>query len=796
MSTVQLKSEWELSFADPETGADRTVSAEVPGNIAADLMRGRIIPDLYVGANALVSQKWERTDFTYATKFAAPALDDGERLELLFEGIDTVADIVLNGKIVGIADNMFIPHAIDITRTVKEGGINSLEVRIHNIIDAAASKAKEWGAEGLMFNTMLVNGGTGYESLYVRKSRHMFGWDIAPRILFGGIWRPVHLRVRRQEEILPDEFYWAVTSCDVEKKRAMVNVGWGVSLDPSRSWGKYELALSGSCGESSFSRTIPVRFTHGIIRGISIDQAKFWWPHGYGKANLYDLTLTLKHDGNTVDEYKTRVGVRTVGLDFNCEPGHPEKNRFQFVVNNTPIFVRGSNWVPADALHACDEKRIPEILDLFRDSGCNIVRIWGGGVYEDHAFFNYCDGHGILVWQDFMFACARYPQHEEFLGAVRREAETIIRRLRNHASLALWAGDNEIDDMLVWGKAGRAMPSDNSISRSVLASATVRFDPYRPYLPSSPYISDESYRMGGSNLQMPEQHLWGPRGYFKADFYSRNTAIFASEVGYHGMPAKTSMEKFLSPDKVWGTYNNDEWLVHATEPSGRTDGECARRNFLMLNQAKSFFGENFKADDLDKFVLASQIVQAEAKKYFIEHFRLRRPKKTGIIWWNMIDCWPQFSDAVVDYYYYKKLAYHYIKASQQDMLLMMDGPAQDHCALRVSNDTLESVSGTYSVRDAETNEIVSCGDYAADSNGACDVARIPISQDDRRLFIIEWSCNGKTCRNHYLTGRPPFSFERYAGWLHILQKEIYNEFPLDLHCDSIGRTHDDLKRNS
>ncbi|MBI4977823.1 MAG: hypothetical protein HZC28_10085 [Spirochaetes bacterium] len=761
MKSISYISKWKLSFTHPLTKKKHTIPAAAPGSIAADLMRAKVIPDLYVGANVLVAQQWERTDFTYTAAFTAPELKKGERLELNFGGVDTVADVVVNGKQVGYFENMFIPHTVDITKALAKKGKNTLMVTIHNVLDYSSARVKRWGIDGFEFNHL-----PAYENIFVRKAQHMFGWDIAPRILFGGIQRPVTMQIRRASGIIPEEFYFAVRSLNAEKQQASVDISYGLSLDPDTNWREYELRIEGRCGDSSFSRITPIYFTHGKAQYISISNAKLWWPAGYGEQHLYDISVKLLHKGREIDEYKTRAGIRTAVLDFNADLSNTANNRFQIKVNGVGIFARGSNWVPADALHDGDAERIKKILPMFTDTHCNIVRCWGGSVYEDHAFFEYCDEHGIMVWQDFMFGCARYPQNDEFLAQVRDEAVTIIRKLRNHPSLVLWAGDNEIDSSYTWSNPGHTPPSANKISRVVLKEAVAYHDPFRSYLPSSPFVTDEMH-FAKRHDDTPEQHLWGPRGYFKDDFYAKNTAIFASEIGYHGMPAKKSMARFLSKEKVWGSFNNNEWILHAASPQEREDGPMGKRNYLMQSQVKHLFGNSVDQNDIDNFILASKITQAEAKKYFIEHFRSRKPAsandlskphKTGIIWWNMIDCWPQFSDAIVDYYYEKKLAYEYIKRSQTPVCIMVAENSDERDIVAV-NDTLAAVHGEWKI--SADNALVKSGTFDIAPNGSVRLGTLEKSAAP--LFnTLEWTANGTTWRNHYVQSAAPWDFSWYV----------------------------------
>lgn len=369
-----------------------------------------------------------------------------------------------------------------------------------------------------------------------------------------------------------------------------------------------------------------------------------------------------------------------------------------------------------------------------------------------------------MVWQDFTMACGLFPIDEEFMAVMRHEAESVVTKLRNHPSIILWSGDNECDEFIVGVNLD---PTINRVTREVLPQVVNRLDPYRPYLASSPYISPEAYRLGNGDRArmlplMPEQHLWGPRDYYKSTFYTQATSHFTSETGYHGCNNLSSIRKFISEDKLWPWQDNDEWLTHAAEMYGH-EGPYAYRIKLMADQIHEMFG--FDPDNLEDFILASQISQAEAKKFFIELTRCKKWRRTGVIWWNMIDGWPQFSDAVVSYDFIKKLAYHYIKRSQQPICLMMSEPESWHVKLMAGNDTLVSKQGTYRVWDGDTGEVLSEGIFTADANATTEVDRIRISHGDHRLMLIEWVVDGVRSVNHYVLGMPPFSFDRYKNWL-------------------------------
>jgi beta-mannosidase len=484
-----------------------------------------------------------------------------------------------------------------------------------------------------------------------------------------------------------------------------------------------------------------------------------WQPRGYGDPHVYKVKATLMQKDMALSSFDTVLGVRTVELKRTEVTSLDKPGEFKFIINGEPIMCKGSNWVPLDAFHSNDKNRYEEALALFSDTNCNILRCWGGNVYEDHAFFDLCDKYGIMVWQDFSMACTLYPRNTEFYEKMRIEAVSVVRKLRNHPSIVLWAGDNECD----YFYASQGIdPNLNYVTREVLKTVVENEDPARPYLPSSPYFSPEAYATGNPSAYMPEDHLWGARDTFKAEFYHSKTVHFISETGYHGCPSKSSMEKFLSPDKLFPYQDNDEWILHCSDAFGE-HGCYTYRVKLMVDQIREYFGEC--PDNLDDFILASQINQAEAKKHFIETTRLMKWRRTGIIWWNMIDGWPQFSDAVVDYYFNKKLAYYYIKRVQNPVCIMITEPENWHCEVKISNDTFNSYTGKYRLWDGETKKTITEGGFTSPPNSNTHITNIGVSQGEKRLILIEWEIGSEKSYNHYVLGHAPMELERYKSWL-------------------------------
>ncbi|MBQ4159198.1 MAG: glycoside hydrolase family 2, partial [Clostridia bacterium] len=322
-------------------------------------------------------------------------------------------------------------------------------------------------------------------------------------------------------------------------------------------------------------------------------------------------------------------------------------------------------------------------------------------------------------------------------------------------SIILWAGDNEVDDCYTWQGYTEGSNRYNAVTREAAARAVRENDPYRPFLPSSPYID-----IGVDRMLVPEQHNWGPRAYFKDDFYRLTRAHFVSECGYHGCPAKESLQKFIPDDELW-PISEKSWKTHNAEY--RTLVERGYdRNELMAKQVRIMVGEMPKT--LDDFILFSQFTQAEAKKYFIESTRIHKWRRTGIIWWNMIDGWPQISDAVVDWYYVKKRAFNAIQHVQTPICIMLD--EHDAWGQRVilGNDSRTSASVSYRIIDADTKETLLEGNALSPANENITLGEITILPGAQKLLLIEWTIASVRCSNHYLTGHPPYNMEKVRFW--------------------------------
>ena len=743
------------------------VTAEVPGNVELDLVRAGQLPEPFYAGNLRLLRELETHEWWLTRTFTSPA-DLPDKVDLVFDGVDTLATVWVNDMQVGKIDNMFIQQRMDVSSALRRGVENRLTVCIHSAVNAA--RKYPYDAASMSWEGR-------EEGLFVRKAAHVWGWDIMPRIVSAGIWKPVWLEPVADTAI-EDLYFW--TRSLTPQGGAVLGVRFQFRT-PERLLRGFALRVRGTCGEHAFETCMPVEFLAGGFN-IHVPDARLWWPRGYGDPNLYSITTQLLYHDHVVAERVDEVGIRRLVVDRTELAGKPvtlepagsspsrvdsppdPESHFVFYVNNVAVMVKGTNWVPLDAFHSRDIQRVQAAVELAEDLNCTMIRCWGGNVYESDRFFELCDQKGIMVWQDFAFACSRYPLDAAFLTRVEEEVAAVVKRLRNHASLAIWCGDNEIDMAYL---SDGISPEHNRITRTVIPQVVQRHDPYRAFVPSSPYAPPAVIRQADPWRATPEQHLWGPRGYFKSPFYTQHSAHFIGEMGYHGCPNVSSIDRFISPESRWPWRKDgktvDEWNLHSTYHWDHSANERDRIK-LMANQVREWFGE--VPEDIDRFAIASQVTQAEAKKFFVESTRMRKWKTTGVLWWNVIDGWPQFSDAIVDYYFGKKLAYHYIWRAQRGVCLMIgEAGSGKILPLVASNDTNLDQHLTYRVWDAETGITACAGSAQVPANQNWQLDQIRIFNSEQRLFLIQWDLGGQQFGNHYVAGWPPVSLDWYLRML-------------------------------
>ncbi len=656
MIKQSLGGEWQMR----EVNANEWLAARVPGGTFTDLMAANKIPDPFDRENEKQVQWVADRDWEYRREFeVGDDLLKEDRVELFCAGLDTLAEVTLNGQPVGKSDNMFRSYAWDVTAILKPGK-NTLAIVFRSPVAYINKRQQERKLPTMM------NGGMAH----LRKVQSHFGWDWGPRLPISGIWREIALRG-----------YSTARLGDVRlTQRHADGRVWMEVAAQAESWRGDELTLqlrlNGPDGSVQEAQA-PVVTGHAHL-SLEVAAPQLWWPNGQGQQPLYRAEVSLEAGGRRLDERSFQVGLRR--LELRQEPDAWGKT-FTFVVNGVPLFGKGADWIPSDSFPA---RLTPERYERWiRDcaaANMNMLRIWGGGYYEDETFYDLCDRYGILIWQDFMYACAAYPFDDPaFLENARLEAEENIRRLRHRACLALWCGNNEIE--MMWGMFKRNAALTAACDRffyQLLPEWVAALDPDRPYWPSSP--SSGKFLHQTNSDAFGDTHLWQVwHGLKPFTFYRKRMTRFASEFGMEAFPSLETIAGFCSPEdfrlessvmahhqRSWG--GNDKMLYYLAE----------RYRFPR---------------DFSDLVYLTQVQQAEAIRIGVEHWRRNWPRCNGALYWQYNDCWPVTSWASVDYNGdWKALHYAAKRFYAPVALSLLDEGSR--VGVYVSNDTPQAWTGS------------------------------------------------------------------------------------------------------
>lgn len=720
-----LNSGWTLAEAAPGAEPEAPwIPAAVPGDIHLDLMAAGRIPDPFIGDQWQEGLFIEDRDWWYrGTVTLSPDAADLERVELVFDGLDTFATVYLDGEPIAESHNMWIPQRVDVTDRLEPGRVQDLRVRFTMPEQAVADRlvGLERGDVDWLFSPP--------ERIFSRKAQMSFGWDIAPRIVTCGLWRPVRLEgfhegairdAHFRSELLPDG-------------RARVSLE--VEAEAFATADEWRAVASARCGDSAVAWEMTLEERDGRLVGRAdaiVAAPQLWWPAGEGEQNLYRAEVALVADGHAVHTVAERFGIREVRLLQSDETGL--HTRFHCAVNGRRTFILGTNWIPIDAIFPrVTRERLAQVLDLAGELNCNMLRIWGGGIYESPDFYELCDERGLLIWQDFMFACALYPQDDAFLAEVRAEAEAVVRRLRNHPCMAIWAGDNEVDWAYEWtGDASRA--AGNRISHAVLPEVVARLDPDLPYIPSSPFSPS-----GEGSPNSPDEgdvHIWSHSAHPRDPMYFDEHSRFISEMGRICPANVESIRQFLPPEAAW-PHANPTWDHHL----GNIPTQDFRRRDAMDQALVNVFGA--VPDTLESYVEASQLQQAYCLSEWIQRSRRRWPECGGLLWWNLMDNWPQHSDAIVDHFLRRKIGYEAVRVASLPVIPSL-AAGEDGWEVWLLNRGPSGVSGTVAVDlagiDGTTERLAELGCRAGPGESARIDTLAATAADPDRQYLLATLC--------------------------------------------------------
>ena len=672
---IKLQEHWK--FKQEDTG--HWYPAEVPGCVHTDLMRNKSIPDPFVGTNEQSLQWIGEKNWIYETTFDVPAeLLSKEVVELVFEGLDTYAEVALNDSLVLKANNMFRTWRFDCRSLLREKG-NHIEIRFRNVFDENMPKYKAAPFELQAFSN---NDQADVKiAMYSRKAQFHYGWDWGPRLITCGIWRPIYLEAWSEFKIQ-----------DVHIQQKNISVSDAGILSAVHILSQKEQKVSASVTMDSVNLLTEILHLKPGMNQIELSghlaHPQLWWTNGLGAQKLYKYQITIKDDSGHQDVYSTEFGVRSVEIVRERD----SLGTSMFVrLNGVPVFMKGANYIPQDNFqNRVTKERCEHIVRSAAEANMNMLRVWGGGNYEDDQFYELCDRYGILVWQEMNFACAMYPGDDKFMENVRLEVIDNIVRMRNHACIALYCGNNENE--VAWYQWGWKEKYDEGAQRAfehdaeklfyeVIPSAIRKADTTRYYHPTSPGAGFKNISASDGDI-----HYWGVwHGKEPFERYTSNLARFVSEYGFQSYPELSTIVQYAQPEDR--TLHSDVMLSHQRcMADERRDKEYGNRLIQW------YMDQSYRTPkDFESYIYVSQVLQAEGVKVAMESHRRAMPFCMGSLYWQIDDCWPVASWSSIDYYGRWK-ALHYTAKNSYASVLISPVLSVDNVKIHLVSDKVESIN--------------------------------------------------------------------------------------------------------
>ena len=634
MKSIDLNGEWKFRGIRPSGPLPPGVNgkafawmdATVPGTVHTDLMAQGVIGDPFYRMQEndvqwVDSIRWEyRRDFHVAEEILRE-----RAVDLVARGLDTFATIRCNGRVVGRSADMFVGHRFPLRRSLRAGR-NTISILFDSPVGRAKQLEREHGRLAVALEPHRV---------YARKAQYSFSWDWGPKLTTSGIWRGIALEAYSGGRLV-DPCAQVVSATPAA---AVLRLSAGVQRTGARPLA-LRVFVGGPDRAVEYARDVRGKGAQFTVR---IPEPHLWWPSGHGAQPIYTAVFSLLDGETVIDEQAVRFGIRTVKL---LQEKDADGKSFILMVNGRRIFCKGADWIPSDSfLPRIPPATYDRLLRMARDANMNMIRVWGGGIYEEDLFYDLCDRLGLMVWQDFMFACGEYPETPAFLRLVRDEAEKAVTRLRNHPSIVLWCGNNECEWLYCTEHPG-ASPDDMRgarIFRDLLPAVVRRLDGTRPYWRSSPF--GEGFPNSETNGNHHQWHVWSDWQDYPE--YEKDTARFVTEFGFQGpADAQTMKAATLPGDR----HVQSPVMEHHNKQVAGTERLL---RFLAAHHALP--------GSFDDFIVKGQAVQAEALKTAAEHWRRRKYGTAGVLFWQLNDCWPVTSWSVIDSALRPKAAYYYAR---------------------------------------------------------------------------------------------------------------------------------------
>ena len=682
------------------------LKADVPGNNFSDLLDQNIIPDPFYGTNEDSVQWVSEREWVYRSNFKlSKDFLLKEKHEIIFHGLDTYSSVYLNDSLILNANNMFRKWNVPLKGILKE--TNILVVKFQPTSFHENKKEKNVGYK--------LPGG---KKVHTRKAGFHYGWDWGPKISVSGIWKPIELKGYNRSYIKDiyieqKEIFDSLAKLKVNLELDIIHSGMYILKINDQ---EYKLKLNS--GEQKLA------FDYNILDPI------LWWPNGYGKQHLYKIETKLMQDKNIISKKTKKIGIRKTELITSQDS---LGNEFYFKINNQAIFMKGANYIPQDNLqNRVSKEKYIDLLTQVTKANMNMIRVWGGGIYEEDMFYNTCDSLGILVWQDFMFACAMYPSDSLFLENIREEAIDNVKRLRNHSSIILWCGNNEIAEAWKnWGwqnsfneyEITKIEQGYKDIFSNILPEVVNQYTDL-PYWESSPKLGrgDNNHHLEG------DVHYWGVwHDSQPFSTFEKNVPRFMSEFGFQSFPELSTIKKF-SAKKDW-KLNSDVMTSHQKHPRGNT---------LIQEYMNREYNQPL---DFEKFIYASQILQGEGMRIGLEAHRRSQPYCMGTLYWQLNDCWPVASWSSIDYYGNWKALHYVAKDVFSPIALSITKNKDNNYSLWIMSDKQQSITDTliinsYNIDGEEVNK-KSKHKITLDNFGSQLITDSYINNDSNEFIIAE-----------------------------------------------------------
>ncbi|MGF7048883.1 beta-mannosidase [Paenibacillus sp. DS2015] len=661
MKKLTLCGIWQLQ----DSSNTANLEVQVPGSVYNDLLQANLIEDPFYRDNEKNAKDIMRKEYRYSRNFEiSEELYNNDCIELVCEGLDTLTTIMINDRVLADTHNMHRTYILNVKNYV-HAGANEIAIIFHNSLDYIAKKQEEFHLWGV---------GTTVDGFpHIRKAHSSYGWDWGPQLPDAGIWRDIYIKaynIGRIQDVYMTQHH---TEGQVELSLRLNIEAW--SHTPLNA----SVTINTPDGQELTIRNEVTAEQQTL--NLTIDNPQLWWPNGYGKQPLYKVVVGLHAEGILIDQQEYTIGLRTIRVKQQPDAWGES---FEFEINGTSIFAMGANYIPEDNLlpRATTAKTEVLIQDCI-EANFNCIRIWGGGIYPSDDFYDLCDRYGLIVWQDFMFACAVYDMTDAFADNIKQEAIDNIRRLRHRASLGLWCGNNEIESAILdWGFPTTDKMKQDYIQQFevLLKDVVAEYDPNTFYWSSSP--SSTGSFDNPSDPNRGDVHYWDVwHGLKPFTEYRSFHFRFCSEFGFQSFPNMKTIESFTLPE-------DRNIFSYVMERHQKNDGANGKILYYLA--------QNFKyPKDFSSLVYTSQLLQAEAMKYGVEHWRRNRGRCMGSIYWQLNDCWPVASWSSIDYYGRWKALHYFAKRFYAPLLISACEEGKS-VALHVSNETMHSFQGTVS----------------------------------------------------------------------------------------------------